>query len=308
MEKIKYSFLVANYNKGKNIEKCLKQLLVQNVTNFEIVVIDDCSTDDSVEVINKIKSNSSKINLHINEVNRGIGFTRNELLKLSKGEYIIFVDSDDYVVPNMLDYIEKKNNKNFDLIRYQNVVEPATENQTLIEKDKDKYRFCCSEKGIINPNEIIIEWCTNPYCANALLWSYCIKKSLFEKNNIKFPNLTFHEDFAVVPLLLSHSNEILVIEDVLYHYLQYDKSITKLKNQKMNFNEKKRFYSNKYSQYKLATMNIINGLNSSFLKDDVKSEMKTNLLMRLEKRYEKYTNILREEFGGKYEESCLFER
>lgn len=307
MEKIKYSFLVANYNKEKAIKKCLNQLLKQTIDNYEIIIVDDASTDKSLEIINRIKQKSDKIKFCINEVNMGIGYTRNKLLKLSSGEYIIFVDSDDYVSSDMLKYIDERND-GYDLIRFQNIVEPATATQKIIESNDDKYRFCCKERGLIDPNDVIIEWCTNPYCANALLWSYCIKKTLFTNNNIIFPKLSFHEDFAVVPLLISYATKLLVINDILYHYLQYDNSTTKLKNMKRNYEEKLNFYSNKYYQYKIATMNIINKLDASLLRDDIKKELKLRLLMRLDKRYIKYTNILMEEHGGKYEEGCLFEK
>lgn len=107
----KISFIVPVYNNEKTIEKTLNSILNQNNKDidFEIVVINDGSTDNSKNIIEKYKSNE---NIRIfNKENEGIATTRNFGVDHAEGEYIIFVDGDDYVEKSLLDdindYIEK---------------------------------------------------------------------------------------------------------------------------------------------------------------------------------------------------------
>lgn len=308
IKKIRYSFLVSNYNKEETISKCIECIISQTYKNFELVIVDDCSSDNSVKIINKFKKENSKIRFFKNRKNEGIGFCRNKLLRRAKGEYIIFVDSDDFIEKNMLEKLNYPVSLGSDLIRFQNMVEPGTPDQAVIEEKQDKFRFCCFERNEQLKENVIVEWCTNPYCANALLWSYCINRNLFFKNKIYFPNIRFHEDFAVMPLLVSYSDSLYVIDDILYHYLQYDKSVTKLKNQEMTFLEKVDFYEQKYNYYKIAVNNIINKIDGSKMREDIKVSVKINLLIRTRERYEKYNMILSKsnKEGLNYEKNRYF--
>lgn len=91
---VKYSIIVPNYNKGEYIEECLTSILNQTYKNYEVIVIDDGSTDNSLEIINKY-------DVKLLQTNRLMaGGARNLGLKHAKGEYIIFLDSDDYLASN----------------------------------------------------------------------------------------------------------------------------------------------------------------------------------------------------------------
>lgn len=99
----KISVIVAVYNTEKYIEKCLRSLLNQTYQNLEIIVVDDGSTDNSKEVLKKY-SHNDKIKLIYNKKNSGLSYSRNVGLENATGDYIGYIDSDDYVD---LDYYEK---------------------------------------------------------------------------------------------------------------------------------------------------------------------------------------------------------
>ena len=112
---IKVSILIPIYNASKTIESCLSSVLEQTYSNIEYILVNDGSTDNSVEIVHAIiaKYPNRKNNVQIleNASNRGISYTRNVLLNKATGDYIYFVDSDDYVFPNaielLVDVVEK---------------------------------------------------------------------------------------------------------------------------------------------------------------------------------------------------------
>lgn len=98
----KVSVIVPNYNKGEYIEDCLMSVSRQTFKDFECIVIDDCSTDNSVDVIEKVISQDNRFRLIKNEKNMGVGVNRNIGISLSNSEYIVTLDSDDYISDNFL--------------------------------------------------------------------------------------------------------------------------------------------------------------------------------------------------------------
>jgi glycosyltransferase involved in cell wall biosynthesis len=99
------SIIITNYNYGQYIEKAIRSVVNQTYSNIELIIINDGSTDDSDEVIKKIVNENSNRNIrYVNRKNRGVVYTRNEGIKLAKGEFISYLDADDYFNQN---YISK---------------------------------------------------------------------------------------------------------------------------------------------------------------------------------------------------------
>lgn len=94
------SVIIPSYNTSQYIIKCLDSILNQTYKNLEIIVIDDCSTDDTVKIVNKYIKKHSNVKLLINENNSGAGFSRNRGIEIAKYDLISFIDSDDYVENN----------------------------------------------------------------------------------------------------------------------------------------------------------------------------------------------------------------
>lgn len=99
---MKFSVLIANYNNGKFFKKCYDSIIAQTYDNWEVIILDDASTDDSLEIIKKIIGDDDRFKIYQNEKNSGVGITKSKLIELANGDICGFVDPDDAVVPNAL--------------------------------------------------------------------------------------------------------------------------------------------------------------------------------------------------------------
>ncbi len=111
---MKFSVLIANYNNGKFFKDCYDSILAQEYKNWEVVIIDDRSTDDSVDVIRKIIGNDERFKLYENDANYGVGVTKAKLIEDATGDVCGYLDPDDIIKPNALKsaitVLEKKKN------------------------------------------------------------------------------------------------------------------------------------------------------------------------------------------------------
>lgn len=228
----KISIIVPVYNTGAKLKKCLDSLVNQTVKDIEIIIINDGSTDNSEEVIkeyiknnskeneDKTESNSSensnsvKIEFYSKE-NEGIAKTRNYGIEKANSDYILFVDSDDYIdvklVEKLLPYIEQ----NIDLIKFK--LQRVNENGEILEKtDGPVFEKTTGQEGF---NKL--------YSQDVLLDSPCVylmKKELFKKNNFAFKR-TYHEDFGLMPLVIISAKDMVSTPYYLYSYVQSSNSL-----------------------------------------------------------------------------------
>lgn len=96
-----FSVLIANYNNGSYLMETIESIRKQTYTNWEIIIVDDCSTDNSIQLYETLNIDS-KIKIHSNEENKGVGFTKRKLCELANGEIAGFVDADDAIVEDAL--------------------------------------------------------------------------------------------------------------------------------------------------------------------------------------------------------------
>lgn len=108
----KFSVLIAHYNNFEYFKECYNSLLHQTFTDFEIIIVDDCSTDDSVDNIISITHNDPRVKLFKNEKNSGVGFTKRKCIELASGEICGFVDPDDALVENAVETSLKNHTQN----------------------------------------------------------------------------------------------------------------------------------------------------------------------------------------------------
>ena len=109
---MKFSILIANYNNGKFFLDCYQSILAQAYKNWEVVILDDASTDDSVQIIKNIIKEDSRFRFFENTKNEGVGFSKGKLIDLAQGEICGYLDPDDAILPNALqasiDIFQKK--------------------------------------------------------------------------------------------------------------------------------------------------------------------------------------------------------
>ncbi|CAM2888374.1 glycosyltransferase family 2 protein [Chryseobacterium flavum] len=105
---IKFSILIANYNNGKYFRDCYNSLISQTYENWEAIIVDDASTDDSVDKIKSLIKDDPRFKLYHNTTNQGCGFTKRECMKYAEGEVCGYVDPDDALYPEALEKAVKE--------------------------------------------------------------------------------------------------------------------------------------------------------------------------------------------------------
>ena len=112
-KRVLISIIVPIYNSSEYIQRCIDSILSQTLTNFELILINDGSTDNSIDVLKEYESKDSRI-IVINKKNEGVSIARNTGIEMAKGEYIMFCDSDDYVHPQWCELLVDAIEKNID--------------------------------------------------------------------------------------------------------------------------------------------------------------------------------------------------
>ena len=218
------SVVIAMYNSSSCITRCIESILNQTFKDFEIIIVDDGSTDDSYDIVKKISDSYPNIFLcHIK--NSGPGHARNFGVFRATANLICFVDSDDFVDPNYLK------------ILYKNKIEHGTKISCCNYKEKGKEITSIafySKSPIIKFNEeSVLEMLKGPG-PYWVVWGKLIDKDLIIKNPI--PENMFYEDNAIVFRWFGEAKLISYINDALYHYSYNSCGITK------NFSSKKIFF------------------------------------------------------------------
>ncbi len=240
---MKVSIIVPVYNVEEYLRKCLDSLVNQTYQNIEIIIVNDGTKDNSQSIIDEYKKKFSKlINSYMKE-NGGLASARNYGIDKATGEYIMFVDSDDYIDTNMVEKLVRTASK-----KYSDIV---VSNFYRVEDDKT---IEVKTFGIISDN-VYKNYILN--CSGAC-WQL-IKKELFTKNNLRFLEKHFYEDIAVIPALGMYAKKIDYIEDYLYYYVIRSGSIMNQVKYKKSFEDifdsldtlRNSFISNnKYDLYK----------------------------------------------------------
>ena len=212
------SFIIPSYNSASTVKRTIESILNQNANiRYEIIVVDDGSSDNTEEVL-KCYDNDERVKYYKKE-NSGVADTRNYGVLKAEGDYIIFVDSDDYISENLLKDIEPYLMQNIELIKW---------NPIFVDENKNE---------ILKPSSVAFEKVTGEQGFNILfgrdnlidcLWNYAIKKELM----MKFPSGTYHEDFATMPLIILNAKSFVSIDKREYYYVQSNNSIMRNKDDK----------------------------------------------------------------------------
>ena len=236
MKEIKFSIIIPVYNIEKYIHKCVNSILEQNYSNYEIIVVNDGSTDASDKVIQEFTDSNIKI---INKSNGGLSSARNEGLKYISGEYIWFVDGDDYIEKNALailnNYLQEDK---YDIISFRYYKEYENKKILQVDKINNKDRL---QYPLVNTSA-----CTKIFRA-----------SFWAENNFLFDEGKIYEDLSLIPFILSKGKKVKFIEEALYSYSYRDNSIMNLSND-FNFNRDDKFFAINmlYKRFKKEKMNI----------------------------------------------------
>lgn len=217
----KVSVIVPIYNVEKYLTKCIESLLNQSYENIEILLVDDCATDKSEEIAKQFEVKDNRCKYIKREKNGGLSAARNTGIINATGDYLMFVDSDDWVSKNFVKkMLEKAKEEDSDIVvcdymmvtneiqKCANSLEPLTDESTINEK---------------------IAYIRNH------AWTKLYKKSFWNKEKLMFPeNIKRGEDMGVTIPLLTRTNKISIIKEPLYYYVQRDNSLSNVKAKKIN--------------------------------------------------------------------------
>ena len=208
----KFSIIVPVYNVEKYLGKCLDSVNNQTFKDYEVIVINDGSTDNSISIIEQYKKNNYVI---INQENKGLSEARNTGLKIADGEYIFFLDSDDYIKNETLEIINNNLLLNPDILRFQ-VSIVNEKNNDIMEIKEEGFSQISGEKAF---NKI----CKYHFVENA--WCYVYRKKYLLDNDFFFKKGIYHEDYALIPYVIINADNVISINSNLYYYVQRDFSI-----------------------------------------------------------------------------------
>lgn len=208
------SIIVPVYNVEQYLSKCIESLTKQTLKDIEIILVNDGSTDDSVRICKEYMSRDNRIKL-INKINGGLSDARNEGIKIAKGKYIGFVDSDDWVDINMY-------NNLYDIARKSKA--DIVQCDFLMVYD-EKFSLSDTLEGkkvyIQEPIEYLYK---GEYVKNIVVWNKIFKKELFDE--IEFPVGKVHEDEFTTYKLLMKAKLMVETDFKMYFYRQREGSIT----------------------------------------------------------------------------------
>lgn len=231
---VKFSLIIPVYNVRDYLSECLESVINQDYDNYEVIVVNDGSTDDSLSIAKKYEKKYSNLIKVFDKKNGGLSDARNFGISKASGEYLFFIDSDDYIVNDALKVIDK-NIKNNDILVFNYITGVNYESAVKV---------CVANNSIVDLKERYL--IGKPCAVNKIC-----KRELF--NDIEFPVGLYYEDLATTPKLVFKAKKIKFIDDALYFYRIRENSImNKLEyNPKMDsifigLNGVKEYFKGKY--------------------------------------------------------------
>ncbi|ALO47937.1 glycosyltransferase family 2 protein [Hoylesella enoeca] len=208
---IKISIIVPVYNAGSTIKRCIDSILHQTFSDFEVLLIDDGSNDNSGLLCNSYAKKDNRIHAY-HKQNGGVSSARQWGIEHSQGDYTIHVDPDDWIEPLMLERL------------YQIAL---IENSDMVicdfyENGKNKQKYLSQKPTSLNAKELLIDVLTHLHgsCCNKL-----IRRECYQKYNVQFPlGINYCEDQYVIIALLQHPIKVSYLPEAFYHYENTDKN------------------------------------------------------------------------------------
>ena len=208
---MKLSVIVPMYNVSAYVRECLDSLVAQTLQDMEVIMVDDGCTDDTPSIAQEYANYNMNFHL-IHKKNGGLSDARNYGMKFAKGEYIGFLDSDDFIEPTL----------------YEKMVNIANEGNDIVVTDieyyyKDHPEKCFVMKGLSSFDAENIQ--KKALLSPMFAWNKIYRASLFKQYDLLYPTGTWYEDIPVTTLLFAKANNIGYLPECLMHYRQREDSI-----------------------------------------------------------------------------------
>lgn len=209
---MRFSIIVPVYNVEKYIAKCMNSLVNQSFRDYEIIIVDDESPDGSMAIVETYRKKDPDRIRVIHQKNTRQGGARNHGVELALGEYLLFVDSDDYVSTSMLEILDRRLKENpCDILVFDSV--PVTVQGELLPH----------EPMILKPGAYVPKECPSVVELPGAPWGKAFKRELYLKTGFQFPPKVLYED-VTTRILYAQARRIAICPDTLYYYVQRENS------------------------------------------------------------------------------------
>lgn len=204
---MKVSIIIPMYNSEHTIEKCVNNILHQSYKNIELLLINDCSTDHTFQIVTQLAADDSRIKLFQNKRNLGAGFTRNVGLEHATGEWITFCDADDYPDKNWIsDFVTGITND----------IDMVIQGFNCDNWPQNTSGHIVAYEGIGNRDEVIDALCKHHVFG--YLWCKIYRTSIIKEHSIRFENIDIEEDELFNLHYLKYVHQIACVPQCNYHY------------------------------------------------------------------------------------------
>lgn len=218
----KISIVSPVFNVEKFLARCLDSLINQTLSDIEIILVDDKSSDKSLDICKEYAQKDSRIKVVELEGFKGVSYARNEGLKLATGEFIGFVDSDDYIDLNFYEKLYNSAIKNDADIAYSSIIRKYP--------NKEKYRLKIDEEKI--STEDADKFFSCKVVEMPSIWNKIYRKTYFDKVGLNFVEGMYYEDKLFVAKAVHFANKVVAVPDINYFYMVNPVSIVRRKQDK----------------------------------------------------------------------------
>ena len=221
---MRFSIIVPVYNVEKYIKKCMETLVNQSFRDYEIIVVDDESPDGSMDIVESFRKKDPQRIRVVHQKNTRQGGARNHGVELALGEYLIFVDSDDYVSCSMLEILDRRLKETpCDILMFDSI--PVTEDGELLPREDMDL-----QPGCYVPGE-----CPQVVQLPGAPWGKAFRRELYIKTGFQFPIKVLYED-VTTRILYAQAQKLAVCGDPLYYYVHRENSsmTQKISNQMLD--------------------------------------------------------------------------
>lgn len=209
----KFSIVIPFYNSESTVDNIIMTLNKQSSSDFEVIMVDDCSSDNTYEKLIRSQKNF-KNTIFRNNINYGPGYSRNVGVLNSIGEYIIFLDSDDIIdertIEILCNTINRQKKPDAIIFDYSRILNHLKIHCNTI---------CSTNEGFISIESAILD-------SGNEIWGKAYKRNIIEKNSIRIPDMYVKEDFVFNKVALSYCDKIYYLKKYLYTYIDVPSSIT----------------------------------------------------------------------------------
>lgn len=214
----KISVIVPIYNTEKYLKRCVDSILSQEEVKLEIILVNDGSNDGSGQIAKEYAEKYPNQIIYLEKENGGLSDSRNYGVERAKGDYLAFVDSDDYLQKGVFSQLVPYMEKEIDLIKYKTikVEEDGREIERIagpvFEEKTGEEAF-----SILFPNDVMLD----------AAWLYLYKTKFYRESEFSFAKGAYHEDFGMLPLVVSVASKVASVDVYGYCYVQTAGSITR---------------------------------------------------------------------------------